>query len=240
MPGRLMVGQQPLELSILVRIQARQPENSRNSMAKIIELKIKNPQKIYQELAETLSPYRKRPAGSVLFIVEGTKKNPVIGLRYPGKKLRKREVKQLRKNSVLWANLYDFEVVAYKGGWEDKGNQFTFSVFMEDFYKNKKGNKNFWRCIEEIYYKNVLAKKPPKTKGINSKMFLLMLKWIWIQEDFNYRFGWKDVNSSVRYVLENRTGSRTAKGAGRAKFFAALILLNYFTLEQVKKIIPLY
>jgi len=68
-----------------------------------------------------------------------------------------------------------------------------------------------------------------------------MLKWIWIQEDFNYRFSWQEVNSPIRYVLETRTGSRTSKGAGRAKFFAALILLkHHFTFEQVKKIIPLY
>ena len=48
------------------------------------------------------------------------------------KKLQKREIKQLRKNSVLWANLYDFEVVAYKDGKEIKSNQFTFSMFMDD------------------------------------------------------------------------------------------------------------
>ena len=72
-------------------------------------------------------------------------------------------------------------------------------------------------------------------------LYLLMLKWMWIQEDFNYRLSWQEVNSPVRYVLETRTGSRTARGAGRAKFFAALVLLKYhFTFEQVKKIIPLY
>ena len=52
--------------------------------SKIIELKIKNPKRIYQELANVLAPYREEPTGSVLFIVEGTKKNPVIGIRYPG------------------------------------------------------------------------------------------------------------------------------------------------------------
>lgn len=209
-------------------------------MARKILLQIKNPDKIYHELTNALCPYREKPAGSVLFIVEGTKEKPIIGLRYPGKKLRKREVKQVRKNSALWANLYDFEVVAYKNGKEVQGNQFTFSIFMEDFYKNKRGNKDFWRCIQEVYYKNTLIKKPQTIQGINSKMFLLMLKWIWVQEDFNYKFGWEEVGSPARYILENRTGTRTGKGAGRAKFFAALILLKYFTLEQVKKIIPLY
>lgn len=77
--------------------------------------------------------------------------------------------------------------------------------------------------------------------GIDPMLYLLMLKWIWAQEDFNYRFGWQEVSSPIRYVLETRTGSRTSKGAGRAKFFAALILLrHHFSFEQVKKIIPLY
>ena len=92
-----------------------------------------------------------------------------------------------------------------------------------------------------MYNTNTLIKEPPKLPGIDSKLYLLVLKWIWIQEDFNYRFGWEEVASPVRYVLETRTGTRTAKGAGRAKFFAALILLNHhFTFEEVKKIIPLY
>jgi len=68
---------------------------------KVIELKIKNPKKIYQELTKALAPYREKPAGSVLFVVEGTRKNPRIGLRYPGRKLRKRLLKKPNKNSAL-------------------------------------------------------------------------------------------------------------------------------------------
>lgn len=76
---------------------------------KIVELKIKNNEKIYQELTKALYLYRERPQGSVLFIVEGTKRNPIIGIRYPGKKLKRRTLKAIRANSALWANLYDFE-----------------------------------------------------------------------------------------------------------------------------------
>lgn len=83
-------------------------------MAKLIELKIKDPKKIYQELTISLCPYKNKPVGSMLFIVEGTKKNPIIGFRYPGRKLRKRLLKKPNKNSALWANLYDFEVVPFK------------------------------------------------------------------------------------------------------------------------------
>ena len=210
-------------------------------MPKIIELKIKNSKTIYQELTKALSPYREEPAGSILFAVEGTKKKPIVGLRYPGKKVRKRVLKLIRANSALWANLYDFEVVPYKNGKEITTGEFTFEKILRDFQDNKKNSEKFWKQIEELHQNNTITKKPPKLKGINPELYLLILKWIWLQEDFNYRFSWQEVNSPVRYVLETRTGSRTARGAGRAKFFAALILLkHHFTFEQVKKIIPLY
>ena len=210
-------------------------------MPKIIELKIKDSKTIYQELTKALSPYREEPAGSILFAVEGTKKKPIVGLRYPGKKVRKRVLKLIRANSALWANLYDFEVVPYKNGKEITTGEFTFEKILRDFQDNKKNSEKFWKQIEELHQNNTITKKPPKLKGINPELYLLILKWIWLQEDFNYRFSWQEVNSPVRYVLETRTGSRTARGAGRAKFFAALILLkHHFTFEQVKKIIPLY
>ena len=210
-------------------------------MVQIIELKIKAHKKIYQKLAKILSQYREKLAGSILFIVEGTKKKPIIGIRYPGKKVRKRILKTIRTNSALWANLYDFEVVPFKNGKEVDTQKFTFEALLKDFQNNKRNSEKFWKILEELYKNNTIAKNPPKLPGINSKLYLLVLKWIWIQEDFNYRFGWEDVNSPIKYVLETRTGSRTAKGAGRAKFFAALILLkHHFTFEQVKKIIPLY
>jgi len=210
-------------------------------MSKLIELKIKDNKRIYQELAQSLSPYKTEPQGAVLFIVEGTKKKPIIGIRYPGKKLRKRTLKIERANSALWANLYDFEVVPYKNGKELNTQDFTFELLMRDFQENKRNNKKFWEMLEKLYTDNSITKKPPKLPGIDPLLYLLVLKWIWIQEDFNYRFNWQEVESPVRYVLETRTGSRTAKGAGRAKFFAALILLkHYFNFDLVKKIIPLY
>jgi len=210
-------------------------------MTQIIELKIKDNKKIYQELAKVLSQYKEKPAGSVLFIVEGTKKKPIIGIRYPGKKVRKRILKTIRTNSALWVNLYDFEVVPFKNGKEVDTQKFTFEELLKDFQNNKRKSEKFWKILEKLYQDNTITKNPPKLPGIDSQLYLLVLKWIWIQEDFNYRFGWEDVNSPVKYVLETRTGSRTVKGAGRAKFFAALILLKHrFTFEQTKKIIPLY
>ena len=208
---------------------------------KTIELKIKDPKNIYQELATALCPFKDEPAGHMLFVVEGTIKNPVIGLCYPGRKLRKRLLKRPNKNSAFWANLYDFEVIPYQDKKETSVKKFTFEEILNDFQKNKRDSEVFWKQLEELYQNNSITQKPPKLAGIDPMLYLLMLKWIWIQEDFNYRLTWQEVNSPVRYVLETRTGSTTSKGAGRAKFFAALILLkHHFTFEQVRKIIPLY
>ncbi len=205
-----------------------------------IKLVLQNSDNIYIELTQILSQYKEEPQGSKLFIVESDSENPIVGIKYPGKKVRKRPVAHPRANSALWANLYDFEVVAFHNNEVLDGNQFTFSALMEDFYQYKKDNKEFWQCIEKVYFKNQIATQPPLLNGINARLFLSVLKWIWIQEDFNYHFNWEEVCSPVRYVLETRTGSRTSKGAGRAKFFAGLILLKYFDIATVKKIIPLY
>lgn len=207
-------------------------------MLKIIELKIENNKKIYQELAQKLFPYREEPAGSVLFIVEGAKQEPQIGIRYPGKKVKKRQGERIR---IKWANLYDFEVVPFENGKQLDTKKFTFTELLKDFQENKKNSEDFWKLVKQVYYKNVLSEKIPDLKGINPKLYLMVLKWIWVQEDFNYRLSWDQVGSPIQYRLENRTGTTTAKGAGRAKFFAALTLLRHdFSFEQVKKIIPLY
>jgi hypothetical protein len=188
-------------------------------MSEVKELKIKDTKKIYQE-------------------VEGTKDNPVIGIRYPGKKVKEREGQRLQ---VKWANLFDFEVVPFKNKKEITTNQFTFSEMLKDFDEHKKDSPEFWQAVRDVYYKNTIDREPPELLGINSKLYLLVLKWIWIQEDFNYKYSWEEVSSPIRYRLENRTGATTQKGAGRTKFFAALFLVqNDFALDIVKKIIPLY
>lgn len=48
-------------------------------MAKKILLQIKNPEKIYKELAFALSPHRNKSPGSIIFIVEGSVKNLRVG-----------------------------------------------------------------------------------------------------------------------------------------------------------------
>lgn len=186
-------------------------------------------------------PHRDKPIASVEFIVEGTKDNPVIGIRYPGRKLAKRTLKIKRVNSALYANLYDFVVIPYINGKEIGEGEFTFEKILRDFQENKRDSEEFWKLSEKLYNTNEVGSPVPKLSGIDSNLYLAVLKWIWIQEDLNYRFSWEEVGSPIRYVLETRTGTRTSGGAGRAKFFATLILLkHHFTFEQVKKIIPLY
>lgn len=210
-------------------------------MQKIQKLKIKDNKRIYEELAYCLAPYREKQPVSLLFVVEGTRKKPIIAIRYPGKKLRKRQLRTQRANSIEWANLYDFEVVPYENGKEMQTLNFTFAEMMRDFEQHKRDSKQFWKLLEELYKNNAITKKIPKLNGIDPKLYLLVLKWIWIQEDLNYKLHWKEINSPIKYVLETRTGGRTSRGAGRAKFFAALILVkNYFNFDTVKKIIPLY
>ncbi|MEM5809276.1 MAG: hypothetical protein QW156_00005, partial [Candidatus Aenigmatarchaeota archaeon] len=129
----------------------------------------------------------------------------------------------------------------YIDGKEAKEQDFTFEKILKDFEENKRDNEEFWKLIEEVYYKNEFTKEPPKLPGIESGLFLLVLKWIWIQEDLNYKLSWQDVGSPIKYILVTKSGSRTEKGAGRAKFFAALILLkHHFKFDEVIKIIPMY
>ena len=211
-------------------------------MEKIRLLRVSEGDSLFVDLAKALPEYKENAPGSYLFIVEGTLEKPIIGIKYPGKKLRRRtELTRINKNSCLWANLLDFEVVIFQDGKRVDGNEFTFQNMLKDFNEDKMQNKEFWQNVTEIYVHNRIGGKIPKLSGIDSKTYLYALKWIWIQEDLNYRFKWDEVSCPIKYRLENRTGTTTARGAGRAKFYAALILLrNGFTFDQVRKIIPLY
>lgn len=205
-----------------------------------ILLEIHNPEKIYNELALALCPHREKPRGSIIFIVEGSIKEPRIGIRYPGYKLKPRTLKRPNKNSALWANLLDFEVVPFEKGSEGSSVYFTYPNLLKDFEAHKKGNASFWEMIVRIHSHNVIDKEPPRLGGIDSRQFLEMLKWMWIQEDLNYKLSWREVGSEIPYRLQNKNGSPTSKGAGRDKFYAALILVhgNHFNAASMRKIIP--
>ena len=209
-------------------------------MAKISEIHIPGGSNIFKHLADALIPYHTKAVGSHLFIVEGTLIKPRIGIRYPGYKLKQRTLKKPNKNSALWANLFDFEVVPFEKGLEGNPVHFTYANLLKDFEEHKKGNASFWKMIVRVHNHNVIDKEPPKLEGIDPRQFLEMLKWMWIQEDLNYKLSWKEVGSEMPYRLQNRNGGPTSKGAGRDKFYAALILVhgNYFDAASMRKIIP--
>ncbi len=194
--------------------------------------------KIYEEVAKALVPYRDEKPLSTEFVVEGTLERPIISLRYPGRKLVKLHPK--RKNAAEYGNLFDFVVVIYQDG-KEMISGFTFENLLHDFQDNKKRNDKFWELLKGIYYYNRLLEPPPKLQGIDSELFLLAIKWIWIQEDFNYKLRGNEVNSPIKYKLLSRRNKPMSRGAGRGKFYAALVLLKHsFTIEEVKKIIPMY
>lgn len=216
-------------------------------MGEVIELKIKDTKNPYHEIALALEKYKDEEICSIRFIVEGNLKNPLVAIDYPGRKMFKRELKTKRENIARYANLFDFRVIPYENGKELGPEKFTFDKFLIDFKDNKSDNEEFWNMLQELYHSNIISKKPPQLPGIDPLVFLLTLKWIWIEEDFNYKFKWDDIQSKTKYVLakiSKKTGKEqsVSRGAGRAKFFASVILLKRkdFTYQEVKKIIPLF
>ncbi|MEA2070396.1 MAG: hypothetical protein U9O98_03815 [Asgard group archaeon] len=196
-------------------------------------MEIKDTEKIYQEIAEALYPYCHKEKWFIEFIVEGTEEEPIVGIKYPGKKVKKRKLKRPSKRSYPWFNLYDFKVIPYING-DPKPELFTFDNILKDFETHKKGNKEFWELLIEIYETNKLSREPPELPGIDSKLFLLTLKWLWILEDLNYKYSYDEIFSPIKYKLRYT-------GVGRAKFYAALILIKeYFSYEEVIKIISPY
>ena len=207
---------------------------------KIREIRILGGSDVFKHLAQALFPYHTKATGSYLFIVEGTLAKPRVGIHYPGYKLKQRILKKPNKNSALWANLFDFEVVPFEKGKEGSSVRFTYANLLKDFEMYKKNDTSFWKMVVRVHGHNVIDKEPPKLDGIDSQQFLEMLKWMWIQEDLNYKLSWREVGSKMPYRLQNKNGGPTSKGAGRDKFYAALILVheNHFDAASMRKIIP--
>jgi hypothetical protein len=204
-------------------------------------LTIKDTKDIFHELVVFLSQYRDCTPGSKLFVVEGSLAEPQIAVRYPGRKVVKRtyKTKKKRKNFIEWANLCDFEVVAFRNGTEVPKSEFTYKKLFDDFSQHKMQSKEFCHLLDELYKTNTISGTAPKLPGIDSPQYLLMLKWMWIQEDMNYRLSSADVNSPIPYRLQTLRGSVTKDGAGRARFYASLYLLRSgeFNAKVIPKII---
>lgn len=77
-----------------------------------------------------------------MYIVEGTLANPIIGIEYPGKKVKKRKLTRPLKTSALWANLFDFAVIPFENGVALDARDFSFADLLEDFDTHKKAIRN--------------------------------------------------------------------------------------------------
>ena len=205
------------------------------------ELQIPEGSEIFKCVKDALLPYHAEPVGSHLFIVEGTIEEPRVGTRYPGYKLQRRVLKKPNKNSALWANLLDFEVVPFERGRAGISGRFSYLNLLKDFEMYKKDHTPFWKMVVRLHDENVVDGELPELGGVDPRQFLEMLKWMWIEEDLNYKLSWKEVGSAVRYQLQNKNGQPTSGGAGRDKFYAALILVrsNHFDSASIQKIIRL-
>lgn len=194
------------------------------------------PDTIFEDLARNLDPYKKRKVGSLAFLVDSDPNEKVkILIKYPGRKVRQ------RTGRIQWANLYDFLVAPIHNGKEIDTRLLRWSYLREDFYEHKLHNSDFWKLLEELYATNkVNYEKIPMLSGMDPTMFLLLIKWMWIQEDLNYKYSSRDIpNCPTPYRNETKNGSVT-KGAGRGKFYASLLLVKYhgFTPHEVGRIIP--
>jgi len=191
---------------------------------------------LFTDLTKELDPYKEKETISKVFLVDASPDNNVkILIKYPGKKVKK------RNGRIPWANLYDFLVVPNYKGKDMDTRKLQWRNLMKDFYENKIKSKKFWELLENIYKNNEFDyKKVPKLDGMDPTLFFLLLKWMWIQEDINYKYSSKDIpDCPSEYRNETKGGSPT-KGAGRGKFYAALLLVKYhgFTPHEVGRIIP--
>lgn len=189
---------------------------------------------IFEDLSKVLDPYKERKAGSVKFLVDSSPDGKIrIFIKYPGRKVFKRKLKQNRLDSIHWDFLYDFLVVPEFGSKMLNEKDFTYRKILTDFDENKKHDNDFWSAILEVLEKNNVAPNCfSNLKGIDSRLFLYVLKWLWIQEDLNYRFNHKDFSAPTRYRLPR------GKSLGRKKFFASLILVRtpYYTAKECSKL----
>ncbi len=198
-----------------------------------IRKKIK-PATLFEDLTRELDPHKEKDTCSVVFLVDSSPDNKIkILLKYPGRKVANRNLKKARANSVHWDSLYDFLVVPIVAKKETSEKEFTYRKMLTDFDEHKKQDKPFWEAIIDLLEENVVSDKDfSYLKGIDPKVFLYVLKWMWVQEDLNYRFNHNDFACPTRYRLP------TGKSLGRKKFFASLLIVRtpYYTAKECFKL----
>jgi len=199
--------------------------------------------KIYEKLTGQLDSHKNKPIGSVCFLVDSDPSGDIkIFIKYPGRKIAKRPLKRINSNSVLWENLYDFFAVPYYLGKEVTEYKFTYKEMLDDFEKFKKNDEDFWGAILHLYEENkIIQKQFGAVGGMSPLLFLYTLKWLWIQEDLNYRFNHKP-NKNEHSIKTPTYYTNKTTGVGRGKFFASLLLVKsgYFSAKDCIKITSLY
>ena len=189
----------------------------------LLHIKEGDGKEMLHQIAEALDPYKGLPEASEEFVVEGALEKPEIMIRYPGKKVKKRTLKNpLRQGAVLWEALYDFLVIPISYGRELPFSEFNYRKIAQDFHDHKRGSEDFWECLRLVYKSNIVPIKVPKLPGMDSRILLLTLKWMWLQEDINYKYNSKDISSPTAYTYAN--GS---KALGRKKSWAVFVLMKY-------------
>ncbi len=204
-------------------------------MGKAIDIRQKlRPGTIYSDLAKQLDPFKKRKVGAVTFLVDSSPNGKVkVFINYPGRKVLNRNIKKPRVNSVHWDCLYDFLVIPSFNGKKLDQKDLTYRKILVDFESHKKQSAPFWKAVLLVLENNKVPVQTFSTlKGINPVLFLYTLKWLWLQEDFNYRLNHNDFECPTRYRLP------TGKSLGRKKFFASLLLVRtpYYTAKECFKL----
>ncbi len=100
--------------------------------------------RMLHDISVALDSHKGKRAASEEFVVEGSMERPKIIIRYPGNKVKRRELKDPgRKGAVLWEALYDFLVVPFMEGSEMPFKEFNYRKIAEDFFDNKKDSEGF-------------------------------------------------------------------------------------------------
>ena len=99
------------------------------------------PDTIFEDLTRNLDPFKKRKVGSLTFLVDSSPDNRVkIFIKYPGRKVLNRNLKQSRENSVHWDFLYDFLVIPEFNGKMLDERELTYRKILADFDEQNKQN----------------------------------------------------------------------------------------------------
>lgn len=201
-------------------------------ISKKIKLNIKDKAFPYRELLECFEKYKHEDKHVIEIKVDELDEYE-ISLLYPGKHVKYLPGK--RKKKYYWEKMGDFKIQPLKNGVSSGVETFKLEDFVRDFHEYKVDNNAFWEALLIVYYTNELPNEIPDADGMDPRLFLLCIKWIYILEDMNYKYTWEEAGSLIPY-------KGVSGKAGRAKLTGSFDLarIKRYTLEELLCIIPLY